>query len=187
MPPADRAGYDAAITRQLIDTAMYREADLLLTYVSTPEEAGTHALIQAALAQGKRVAVPRCVDGTREIRFQRIGSLGELVPRTFGVMEPPPNPDAQVADFARSICILPGLAFDRRGYRLGYGGGYYDRFLAGYEGGTVGLCYSRCMMEHFHHGRFDVPCGCVITEKALITSALWAKKCSRPGRERVDR
>jgi len=128
---------DAAITAGLLAWPLFARADVLLTYVSTPGEVDTLALIRAALAQGKTVAVPRCLPERRMV-FGRISALEELVPGAYGIPEPPPEcPTAEAG--SNSLCLVPGLAFDSRGNRIGYGGGYYDRFLAGFPGISVGL------------------------------------------------
>ena len=70
----------------------------------------------------------------------------------------------KLEDYTGSLCIVPALMYDLKGYRLGYGGGYYDRFLAGYTGYTIGLTYRRNILRFLHYGRFDVPVDMVVTE-----------------------
>lgn len=169
MKPEHKAVCDARIKGRVLSLAEYRRAKTLLCFVSTPIEVDTRKLIERALADGKAVAVPYCLDGTRKMRFYRIGSLDDLSPRTFGVLEPDPSRSERVTDFADSLCVLPGIAFDREGFRLGYGGGYYDRFLSrsyAYSGGvTVGVCYTDCMVHRLFRGRYDIPCDILVTEK----------------------
>lgn len=167
MPPAVKAQHDESLRRRIQSLYQYKSAKTLLTFVSTPIEVDTRALITEALAEGKRVAVPRCVDGTREMEFYFIRSLAELMPRTFGVLEPDPAGCERLTSYAGSICIVPGLAFDYSGYRLGYGKGYYDRFLSGYTETKVGIVYSSCMTPRLQHGRYDVPVDLLVTEKYL--------------------
>lgn len=179
MPPAVKMRHDESIRRRLQGLYQYKNAKTLLTFVSTPIEVDTRAIITAALADGKRVAVPRCVDGTREMEFYLIRSLADLAPRTFGVLEPVPEQCVLLTDFSGSISIVPGLAFDLSGYRLGYGKGYYDRFLSGYTHPKIGIVYSCCVAHHLIHGRFDVPVDLLVTEKYLrraSTSRMAAKK-----------
>lgn len=160
---------DARIRGRILHMPEYRACRTLLCFVSTAIEVETHKLIRRAIADGKTVAVPYCIDGTRKMNFYRIRSLDELTPRTFGVLEPDPETAERVTNFSGSLCVLPGLAFDNTGYRLGYGGGYYDRFLSkiyrGSGGVTVGVCYGSCIAQHLPHGRFDVPCDILVTER----------------------
>lgn len=167
MVPEAKAHWDSRIRGRIFSLPEYKACKTVLCFVSTAIEVDTHTLINQALAHGKAVAVPYCVEGSRRMKFYRIHSLDDLVPRTFGVLEPDPARSERVYDFSDSICILPGIAFDRTGFRLGYGGGYYDRFLSKvYHGGvTVGVCYTSCVHSGLPRGRFDVPCDILITER----------------------
>ena len=155
---------DKRIASRLASLASYKRAKTVLTYVSTEIEVDTKEIIKQAISDGKRVAVPRCITGTREMQFFVIDSLDELSPRTFGVLEPDDSPEKLLADWEDSICIVPALACDRAGYRLGYGGGYYDRFLREYSGEKILVLYKNCMLEHLWHGRFDVRVDKIVTE-----------------------
>lgn len=171
MPGDDKRVRDARIRGRILHLPEYRGCKTLLCFVSTGIEVDTRRLIQRALADGKAVAVPYCLDGTRTMHFYRIGSLNDLRPRTFGVLEPDPETAQRVTDFRSSICVLPGLAFDTAGYRLGYGGGYYDRFLSkvyhGQGGITVGICYNGCITHKLPRGRYDIPCDILVTERYI--------------------
>ena len=167
MDPERKAAFDAAIRKRVTSLWQYTRNDLLLAYVSTPIEVDTHGIIRTALEDGKCVAVPRCVSGTRQMEFYRIKSLEDLVPGTFGVLEPKPDPDFLVTNFEHGLCLIPALCYDWRGYRLGYEKGYYDRFLAHFGGDMVGICYSDCVRRKLPHGRFDRPAGLLVTERYL--------------------
>ena len=144
----------------------------MFTYVSTPIEVDTRALINHSLKSGKKVAVPRCVPGTREMEFYYINSLDELEKGTFNVDEPNPDKSKAATEFKKSICIVPALCFDKRGYRLGYGGGYYDRFLSKYNGYSIGICYNNCIVPKLIHGRFDRKPDIVVTDKRIFTTQI---------------
>ncbi len=156
---------DINILNRVTKLNQYRECSLVLSYVSMRDEADTRRLIERALADGKRVAVPRCVPNTRKMEFYYIESLSQLEPGTFGVDEPLAQKEKAVEDFSNSICIVPGICFDKKGYRLGYGMGYYDRFLCNYSGVTIGICYSVCTKYNLIHGRYDCRSDIVVTEK----------------------
>lgn len=165
MPPHKKAEKDAKILERVMNLPEYKNCATLLCYVSTSGEVDTRRLIELSLQNGKNVAVPRCVDGSRDMDFYIINSLNELSPRTFGVLEPAGGNDRLLSDFSRCLCVLPGLVFDMQGYRLGYGGGYYDRFLSSkYSGSTAGVCYSECSVTSMRHGRYDVRCGVLVTD-----------------------
>ena len=140
---------------------------MLLIYVSTPIEVDTFRIIRQAWEDGKRVAVPRCVPDTRNMEFYYIDSTDELSPGMFGVLEPEVNPERLYAERGGGLCIVPAFSYDWRGYRLGYGKGYYDRFLSRFEGNMVGICYSECVQRSLPHGRFDRPVELLVTESYL--------------------
>ncbi|HIT18992.1 MAG TPA: 5-formyltetrahydrofolate cyclo-ligase [Candidatus Fimivivens faecavium] len=164
LPTGKKRTADERIARRLFSLPQYREAKLVLIYVSTAIEVDTRKIIRRALAAGKQVAVPRCVAGTRLMEFYRIGGIEELSPGAFGVLEPEPDPANKVTDFSNSICVVPALGCDLKGYRLGYGGGYYDRFLSGYGGCKALIIYKFGILKKLWHGRYDVPVHFVITE-----------------------
>lgn len=165
--PAVRTAWDEGIAERVRGLWQYARARQILVYVSTPIEVDTHRIIRRALEDGKRVAVPRCVPNTREMEFYYIDSLEELEVGSFGVLEPVPDPARLVTDFSEGLCLIPAFCYDYRGYRLGYGKGYYDRFLPKFEGSLVGICYSACVRYHLPHGRFDRPAQLLVTEKYI--------------------
>lgn len=161
--------FDNGIFLSLIKSRMYHEADTILVYVSLPDEIDTFRIIEKALSDGKRVAVPYCVPGTRIMEFYYIESVDELTPGSFGVPEPAPLPGKRFEGSDGSVlCIVPAFCFDREGYRLGYGKGYYDRFLSRFESKTAGLCYDSCIEKTVPHGKFDRKVSYLITPKFIL-------------------
>ena len=167
MSPALRQEKDRLIFQRLIRLPQYQTAHTLICYVSSPREVGTLSLICHALENGKKVAVPRCVPGTHLMEMFYIRSLDELTPGSYDILEPSPKAP-RCRSWKNSICIVPAFCNDREGYRLGYGGGYYDRFLSKYTGVTVGINYSECIRDSICHGRYDIPIQMVMTERELI-------------------
>lgn len=146
----------------------YKRADVLFTYVSLKNEVDTFPLIFSAIKSGKMVAVPRCVEGKPLMEFYFIHGRNDLESGSYGILEPIRNPERLCTD-RKGLCILPGLTFDRRGSRLGYGSGYYDRFLQTFEGSKVGVCFSPLISgKPLPTGRFDVPADIVVTDKEII-------------------
>lgn len=171
LDPAAKAGLDAGVRRRLFVLREYAGAQIIYTYVSKPLEVDTAGIIRSAIAAGKRIAVPRCLPETLGMEFYEISSLADLEPGCYGVPEPVPGrcPPARETDGA--VCLVPGLSFDAQGYRLGYGKGYYDRFLAGFPGVTVGLCYSGCTRWKLPHGYYDRPVDILVTDRAVRRTA----------------
>ena len=159
---------DKKILQNLITLNIFCDAETVLCYMSTPAEVDTLSVISNMLQKNKGVAVPRCIDDSRNMEFYSITSLSQTEKRTFGVYEPNPQTCEKLRDFRNSVCILPGLGFDREGYRLGYGKGYYDRFLSSYGGLKIGLCYEKCLFNELPRGYFDVSADIIITENEII-------------------
>ena len=158
IPQETRAEEDKILTDMILQTPFYAQAKWILTYVSFGSEVDTHALIQRALKDGKRVFVP-CVRD-KSMDFYEIESKRDLAPGPMGIPEPDPNPAKKFPyelhlslDRAEECAVfVPGLAFDKSCHRIGYGGGYYDRFLASFRKKmAVGLCYSEQVQE-------NIPC-----------------------------
>lgn len=168
MSQNEKAEKDEKIFSRLIKMREYQNAKTILPYVSTEIEVDTKKLIEHSLAGGKYVAVPYCVENSREMDFYLIKSIDDLKPRTFGVLEPDAEKCIKLTDFANSICIVPALSYDMQGFRLGYGKGYYDRFLNRYNGKKIGICYESCITGKLRKGRYDVACDAIITEKRII-------------------
>ena len=169
IPARSRLESDASIRSALEAFPLFSEASLVLTYVSREAEVGTRPLIESLLAEGRRVAVPRVDLETHDMAFHEIRSLDELVPRTMRILEPAADaPVVTTPDMVGSVCLVPGLVFDGAGYRVGYGGGYYDRFLAFYPGDKIGLARTTMLSSNpLPTDGHDVPVDFIATEGAV--------------------
>ncbi|MBE6761165.1 MAG: 5-formyltetrahydrofolate cyclo-ligase [Ruminococcaceae bacterium] len=162
---------DCSIAENVRRLYQYRSAKVIMVYVSTSIEVDTFKIIENALMDGKQVAVPRCIPQTRQMEFHYITSVEQLAPGSFSVLEPPEHYPI-VSDFTGALMLVPGFMFDCFGFRLGYGKGYYDRYLSRYNGAAVGLCYSEELRAHMHHGRYDRAVDAVVSEK-------WIRRCKK--------
>ena len=141
------------------ETAQYKEAKTIYGYLPYNQEVRTVPILQKAIADGKRVAVPKVYG--EEMRFIYMTDLTQVENGYAGI--PEPIADGPVADDARALVLMPGLAFDSQGHRIGYGGGFYDRFLAQEpEHPTVALCYEFQMLPNLETEEFDIPVDCVL-------------------------
>ena len=168
MNPEKKSSFDRNIKNKLLNLWAVREAKVILCYVSTEIEVDTRDFINALLQMGKRVAVPRCEGEKSNMNFYYINSLDELSEGSFGVDEPDPTKHIMVGDTRNSVCIVPAFMFDKCGYRLGYGKGYYDRYLSHYKGSTIGICYSENIKEELFHGKYDRTVEMIVTEKEIF-------------------
>ena len=168
----ERSVLDDCITQKLLATSEYAEATTVLTYVSVSSEVSTRMFIEHALRDGKTVAVPRCLPG-HCLEFVAIASLEQLVAAPFNLLEPAKELPAVTEDQKNnSICIVPALLVDTKGYRLGYGAGFYDRFLSTYPGKKICLAYQQNLSQTMlPHTASDVAVDVVITESEVLTCA----------------
>lgn len=168
----ERSVLDDRITQKLLATSEYAEATTVLTYVSVSSEVSTRMFIECALRDGKTVAVPRCLPG-HCLEFVAIASVEQLVAAPFNLLEPAKELPALTEDQKNnSICIVPALLIDTKGYRLGYGAGFYDRFLSTYPGKKICLAYQQNLSRTtLPHTAFDVAVDLVITESEVLTCA----------------
>ena len=168
----ERSMLDDRITQKLLATSEYVEATTVLTYVSVSSEVSTRMFIECALRDGKTVAVPRCLPG-HCLEFVAIASLEQLVAAPFNLLEPAKELPAVTEDQKNnSICIVPALLVDTKGYRLGYGAGFYDRFLSTYPGKKICLAYQQNLSQTMlPHTASDVAVDVVITESEVLTCA----------------
>ena len=162
-----KAGHDAQICDHLIRSATFLQAGAVLLYASTAREIQTAAIAVAALRAGKQVAYPVTFGGGR-MQFFCIDAPDQLAPGRYGIDEPPQHRPLMPELLAQSLCVVPGLTFDAQGHRLGYGGGYYDRFLADYPGTSMGLVYHDLVCAQLPHEPHDQAVRYLCTEQGIF-------------------
>jgi len=171
----DRTGKSAAIARRVLALPAYRRASSVLFYVGVRSEVETIPLIEDALDAGKRAAVV-FVDRER-LGCAWISSLDDLAPAPFGLREPPPEmrdqPNRRCRTDDIDLVLVPGVAFDRAGGRLGYGRGYYDRLLATVrpDAAIVALAFECQLVASVPMRPRDVHVPTIVTEAAVYRAA----------------
>lgn len=161
MTPAQVEEKSRILTAMFLETEQYRNATTLYAYLPYNQEVRTEGIMTRALADGKRVAVPKIYG--KEMRFLYLEDISQVSPGYAGI--PEPIGDGPVAEDPGALVLLPGLAFDKAGRRIGYGGGFYDKFLAAEPGHpTMALCYDFQMVERLETEAFDIP----------VDTVLWA-------------
>jgi len=177
IPSETRDEWDKKISDVFLGSISYRFCDIVLIYVSAREEISTRAIIEHSLANKKIVACPISNTEENTLSFKTIKSLEELNSGSYNILEPPETNrdfrDLQAEELsgkkgqALAVCVIPCLAYDAGGYRMGYGKGYYDRFLPTFEGTKIGLCYSGFKSDRLPKGKYDVKLDVIITEKGV--------------------
>ena len=148
-----------ALCQKFLESDAYRRASTLYGYLPYNQEVRTVPMLEQALRDGKKVAVPK-VFGDK-MKFIWLTDLTQVEKGYAGI--PEPVADGPVADDKTALVLMPGLAFDPEGHRIGYGGGFYDKFLAGEPGHpTIALCYPFQVFPHLETEAHDLPVDIVI-------------------------
>jgi 5-formyltetrahydrofolate cyclo-ligase len=178
IPADERLLKSTAIAQRLSEWPSFVSAAVVFTFLSTRSEVATEIVNGFALAAGKTVAAPRTLLEEKRLEFRVLrGVAGELVAGAFGILEPRADAPLLKPDQA-DVVFVPGLAFDPHGFRLGYGGGFYDRLLAeaAVRAATVGLAFEEQVIESVPHDESDLPISFIATERRII-------ECPRRGQE----
>ena len=164
LPLEQKQFIEQALTERLLQHPFYQEAKVIATYLSFPHEFQTQELIEQALKDGKKVLIPKTYPKGR-MDFV-VYDPQQLVKTSFGLLEP--QGDLEVVDASQIDLIhVPGLAFTMEGYRIGYGGGYYDRYLEQFSGHTLSTVYP-CQIQDFISENDDIPVQEVLIDEGNI-------------------
>ena len=162
--PAENAACDVRITQRVLSLPAFQAAERIFAYCSVVPEVDTHAILAQARRRGKTVALPVTQPEGR-MQFARYD--GVLVPGRYGIPEPPRSAQVMLPQ-PGDLVLVPALAYDRAGRRLGRGGGYYDRFLSCVDCCTVGLIRAAFLFDTLPAEWNDVPVSAVITEDGVL-------------------
>lgn len=166
--PGDREFWNAAIEKTVLEQPQVAGAEAVFVYLSRGGEVSTHGIVRALLGQGKRVLVP-----SPDIKALPHDGLFRVFDReeTQGAHEPVRCHESRVSDV--DVVLVPGIAWDREGYRVGFGGGYFDRLLAMVRQDclAIGLAYECQVVDNVPRGEWDRKVGLLITEKAVYPAA----------------
>ena len=174
----DKDALSAALCTRINAQAAYQAAGTVLWYVGCKSEVRTLEALRLELETPKRIVIPYCTHdehGRRKLGLWHLQNLAELTPGTWAIPEPPKarwgEAGKEVSPSELDLVIVPGVAFDRSGGRLGNGAGYYDRLLAGVRQDTVlyGVCFESQLLDRVEMDAHDIPMDFVITEKALYS------------------
>ena len=163
-----KASYSTSNNLQKIEE--FVKADIVLLYYPTKNEISPLPIFEICLKMGKTVAFPVCQKESTTLMFKKVTSLDMFSPSSFGIFEP--NEECEIIiPTEKTICITPALLFSKDGHRLGYGKGYYDRFLKDFNGISIGFSYSDCVLDFIPHNAHDIPLDMIITESEVLKIA----------------
>ncbi|MBM7693301.1 5-formyltetrahydrofolate cyclo-ligase [Peribacillus deserti] len=160
--------HSAAIAEQVYRDKDWNSALCIGITLSNFPEADTYEVIKRAWKDGKKVAVPKCYPEKRVLEFHELLSFDQLETVYYGLKEPIISETRRVPCNEMDLLFVPGLAFSPNGYRLGYGGGYYDRFLAAYKGKTLSLAFDAQILPEIPVESHDIPVSKIITPSEVI-------------------
>ncbi len=150
-----------SIQEFVINDNKFQSAKVVGAYFAFGSEVATELIIERAKMLGKKIALPRVEED--KITFYELSSTKSLIRGRFGIMEPPPYGRMDEID----LLVVPGIAFDKKGNRLGYGKGFYDRLLSGKRTFSIGLAYSFQLLENLPHDRYDKRLDAIASEDGI--------------------
>lgn len=166
MTPDERVRQNRAITQRVLAHKGFTQAQTVFCYCSCADEIDTYGILHAVLAAGKILCLPR-THGKGIMEAYAVSDLDSLQRSKYGILEPSlycPLADPLQID----LCVIPCLAADVHGYRLGYGGGYYDRYLVRTKGVRMVLCAASRLTASVPCDAHDIPCDFIVTEEQVV-------------------
>ena len=166
---AQHGCFSQRIICQLLEFGPYKSATTVLLFAGVRSEVDTKLLVAQSLSQGKKVVMPRCIPQRRGLSLLRINSWDDLSPSFYGLLEPSPFADTVSSSDLEAI-VVPAVAFSADGYRIGYGGGYYDRLLAGLQMNVtiIGVAFGLQLISEPFAEQHDEPVDYLFTENGLL-------------------
>lgn len=167
----EKMARDKKICDAFFSLVTYRYANTLLMYYPTEFEVDIRPIAERAIKDGKKIAFPRCNPSDRTMVFHYVTNIDEVNEMSgYKIPEPSdilPSFDPIVCENEKTACLIPALVYDDDGYRLGYGKGYYDRYLTKFYGTRVGIVYSDFTIEQVPRGKYDISVDLLVTEKGV--------------------
>jgi len=152
------------ISEKLILTNVWKKASIIATTMSMEHEVNSFYLIQAAWNEGKTIVVPKCIHKTKEMKFYKITSFSDLEKGYFGILEPLIDRCEKIVKDDIDLIIVPGVAYTKEGNRIGYGGGYFDRYLEDYQKDILSLAFQCQMTDKLPYEQHDIHIPLIITD-----------------------
>ncbi|PIC65390.1 5-formyltetrahydrofolate cyclo-ligase [Sporosarcina sp. P13] len=168
LTPSDHEQKSALIHEKVLASDEFKNARTIGITLSRFPEVATHHLIEIAWQAGKRVAIPKCIAATKEMDFRLIDSFEQTETVYMDLLEPRIDSTKSVTPEEIDLQIVPGVVYSEEGYRIGFGGGYYDRYLADYSSQTVSLAFERQITDTIDRESHDLPVSYIFTEERII-------------------
>jgi len=164
--------WSSQIANELFQSKDWKKANTIGITISRGREVDTTQIIEQAWKEGKNIAVPKCYPNDKQMKFRYIRSFNQLESVYFGLLEPIIRETEPCEQHEIDLLIVPGIVFDQYGYRIGYGGGYYDRYLTSFEKNTLSLAFSCQMVDKVPTEKHDIRVSKIVTEQGMILCQL---------------
>lgn len=166
IPQEKKVIYDKEISKQIIGSDYFKNAEQVLVFASADNEFDTRYIIERCRFLYKRVFYPVCIDNIGTMEFLKVESVGDLQYGMYNILEPKPTCKKYVPK-ENDIVIVPALSVDKNGYRIGYGKGYYDRFLKNFNGVSICPCYEETLTDTLPTDENDIKINVVVTQHKM--------------------
>lgn len=166
IPKDKKEIYDEEISKKITLSDFYKNANQVLVFASTEDEFDTSYIVNKCRIDGKKVFYPICIDNSGKMEFKEVNSSNDLQIGMYNILEPKSN----CKDYNQSendIIIVPCISVDNLGYRIGYGKGYYDRFLNSFNGVSICPCYDELLSDTLPTDKFDMKINILVTQHIL--------------------
>ncbi|WP_010096998.1 5-formyltetrahydrofolate cyclo-ligase [Ornithinibacillus scapharcae] len=164
----DKRIIELQLYQHLFESEAWKNSTRIGITISRGMEWDTRAIIEEGWKQGKEIVVPKCIPGEKKLLFYRLHHFSELETVYYNLLEPKPLDANLVLSEQIELVIVPGVVFNKKGYRIGFGGGYYDRFLSTYNGHTLSLLSRLQLMDDIPIESHDIPVKQLITEAGIV-------------------
>jgi 5-formyltetrahydrofolate cyclo-ligase len=171
IPKALYEHYSYVIAQTLYKDPLWTSAHTIGITISNSPEVDTYQIIRKAWDEGKRIVTPKCLPKEKQMDFRVLDRFDQLESVYFGLLEPIEARTKRVEPIEIDLIIVPGLGFDKNGFRLGVGGGYYDRFLQNYNGNTLSLAFQEQMVDDIPKEVHDIPVAKIITNEGGFSAS----------------
>jgi 5-formyltetrahydrofolate cyclo-ligase len=164
----DKKGIEQKLYEHLFQSDVWKNAETVGITISRGFEWNTTPIIEEGWKLGKTIAIPKCYPDEKKLVFYQIHSFDELETVYYNLLEPIPYEQNKLAKNQIELIIVPGVVFNQNGYRIGFGGGYYDRFLSDYKGNTISLLHEKQLVDEIPVEKHDIPVNHLITESGFL-------------------
>src|SRR5699024_70888 len=164
----DKKQIENKLAENLMNSTLWKQAETIGITMAQEFEWSTKPIIKEAWNNGKTICVPKCNPQNKQLTFYQLQDFNQLEIVYYNLLEPKPEETEEIVKSNIDLLVVPGIVFDKRGFRIGFGGGYYDRFLTDFSNKTVSIISTMQLRDHLPNDSFDIPVNHIITENGIV-------------------